>query len=283
MGDAQAQVPLSVRLLLGRGAAQLLADEAGADILHIKGDAVADEFGLDGGSGSDVDVLVRPAHVDRLHAVLIAHGWTVYSTFTYGSPFGHAQTYVHGIWGYLDLHRLFPGIRRDAALAFDTLWEGRMTASFADVAVSVPSLTGQRLILLLNAARSPRPGVVQTLWTDAAGPDRAAVTALADVLDARVALAAATGDLERFRTDRAYALWRVISQGGSRSEEWRARIHAAPTRREQLEIALRAPLVNVEHLEHRLGRAPTTAEIVREFFARPLAAARDVVGRKGRG
>jgi hypothetical protein len=80
----------------------------------------------------------------------------------------------------------------------------------------------------------------------------------------------------------AYRLWRVVAQGGSRADEWRARIEAAPPRGEQLRIALRAPLVNVEHLEHRLGHTPTTVEIVREFFARPAAAARDAIGRRAR-
>jgi hypothetical protein len=279
MTAAQVQIPLSVRLLLARAAVQTLADDAHAQILHIKGDAVDPRLGLRGGSGTDVDILVRPSQVDALHSMLLVHGWTVYSTFTYGSPFEHAQTYTHALWGYLDLHRLFPGIQLDPQLAFERLWVQRDIANFADLPGSVPSLTAQRLILLLNAARSPRPEVVTMLWTDAAADDRAAVSALADVLDARVALAAATGDLERFRADRAYDLWTVITQRGSRTAEWRARVRAASTLRGKLRIVLRAPLVNVEHLEHRLGRPPSRAEIVREFFSRPVAALREALHR----
>ena len=65
---------------------------------------------------------------------------------------------------------------------------------------------------------------------------------------------------------RDYRLWKVVSQGGSRSEEWWARVRAAPNLGAALQVAARAPLVNVDHLAHRLGRRPTRREIVVEFF-----------------
>ena len=52
-------------------------------------------------------------------------------------------------------------------------------------------------------------------------------------------------------------------------EEWVARVWAAPTPGAAIRLALRAPLVNTEHLAHRIGRKPTRLEVLREFVARP--------------
>jgi hypothetical protein len=114
------------------------------------------------------------------------------------------------------------------------------------------------------------------------------MTELVSRLRAEVAFAAATGDLERYRDEREYLLWKVVSQGGPRSLEWWARIRAAPDVRSRVRLVARAPLVNVDHLAHRLGRRPTRWEIVVEFVHRPLVAAREAVpaarGRlRGRG
>src|SRR6478736_287123 len=113
-------VPLEVRLRFGRAAVQVVADRIGVDVLHIKGDAVDPSLRATR-TGTDVDILVRPADVSRVDRAIRREGWVLYSTFMYGSPFGHAQTYLHDSWGYLDLHRAFPGIRLDPAAAFDIL------------------------------------------------------------------------------------------------------------------------------------------------------------------
>ena len=47
---------------------------------------------------------------------------------------------------------------------------------------------------------------------------------------------------------REYALWKAISEGGSRSAEWWGRIRAARTTRETLAVVARAPMVNLEQL-----------------------------------
>jgi hypothetical protein len=118
------------------------------------------------------------------------------------------------------------------------------------------------------------------LWTDASPQARAEVSGLALTLHAEVALAAATGDLERMRGRRTYPLWNVTVNGGTRAQEWWARVRAAPTIGDAAIIVWRAPLVNIEALSHRLGRAPTRAEVVREFFARPLTALRELCRRR---
>ena len=121
MSESQVSVPLPVRLRFGHAAVQHLAGEIGVDLLHIKGAAVDPSLRPGGYAGSDVDVLVRPDHVARLDRAMRQHGWRLYSTFEYGSPFGHAQTYIHDAWGYTDLHRFFPGIRLEPEGAFLSL------------------------------------------------------------------------------------------------------------------------------------------------------------------
>ena len=276
---ASVSIPLAVRLRLARASVQTIADGIGADLLHIKGDMVDEDLNPSAAAGTDVDVLVRPAHIRRMHSALSAHGWTVYSTFVNGSPFGHAQTYKHETWGYLDLHRLFPGIRLDPAQAFETLWTSRVMRDAAGVRCCVPDAIGQALIQLLNTARNPsdrRRGAAAE-WTDATDDRRLAVRELARVLDAQVALAAATGELDAFRDRREHDLWKLISEGGGkRTVEWRARVRAEPTVGGAVLVALRAPRVNVEHLAYQLGRAPTRREIVRAYVARAALALREV-------
>lgn len=264
-----APVPLRVRLRFGRAAVQVVADKIGLDVLHIKGDAadlsLRPEF-----SGTDVDVLVRPAHVAALDRALRARGWRVYSTFVYGSPFGHAQTYLHDAWGYLDLHRWFPGIRVDPEVAFERMWIDSDEVDFAGVGCRVPSIAAQAVLLVLNSARARGSGRDLVLsWTDASPERRAAVDALVEELDARVAFAASTGDLEHYRNQRDYRLWKVVSEGGTRSEEWWARVRSAPSLGAAVLVAARAPFVNVEHLSIELGRAPTCREVAAAFIARP--------------
>jgi hypothetical protein len=274
--ESQVSVPLSVRLRFGHAAIQHLADEIGVDLLHIKGVAVAPELRPHSSRGSDVDVLVRPEHVPRLDRAMRARGWRLYSTFEYGSPFGHAQTYFHEAWGYLDLHRFFPGIRAAPARAFDRLWSDRSTLAIAAVECTVPSVPAQAILLILNAARSRTARQdVPAVWGAADDERRSEIAALVSELDAPVAFSAATGELDRYRGERDYRLWKVISHGGSRSEEWWARVRASPNVAAALRVIARAPLVNVDHLAHHLGRHPTRSEIVAEFFSRPVRALRE--------
>ncbi|WP_344292820.1 nucleotidyltransferase family protein [Agromyces neolithicus] len=277
VNEVGVSVPLSVRLRFGHAAVQHLADEIGVDLLHIKGVAVDPELRSGRDSGSDVDVLVRPGHVDRLDRAMRRHGWRLYSTFEWGSPFGHAQTYLHDAWGYVDIHRFFPGIRLEPGRAFEQFWRDRNEVQIARIGCHVPSVTAQGVLLVLNAARSTngRSVDVRMAWVDASTERRAEMTALVADLDASVAFAAATGELERYRGERDYRLWKIVSEGGSRSAEWWARIRAAPNLGAALRVAARAPRVNVDHLAHRLGRAPTRGEVAGEFFRRPARAVRE--------
>ncbi len=270
-------VPLEVRLRFGRAAVQVVADRIGADLLHIKGDAV-DPSLRPMHLGTDVDILVRPSDVVRLDRAIRLEGWNLYSTFVYGSPFGHAQTYLHDTWGYLDLHRAFPGIRLNPASAFDVLDRDGSVMDEVGVACRVPGIDAQAILLLLTAARSGGPANpdVASIWGQASSSDRERLRRLGEELRARVALAAATGDLEQHRGSRDYPLWKAISEGGSRGAEWWGRIRAASSAREALALIARAPRVNVEHLRIDLGREPTRREVFREFVRRQRHAAAEV-------
>lgn len=272
-------VPLRVRVAVGHAAAQLVADRTGVDVLHIKGPALDDELVWDGREGTDADVLVRPSHAPAYVAALEAEGWELRSHFENSSVFEHSATLWHDLWGYVDVHRYFPGISVDAETAFERLWEDRETQLIADYPCAVPSVVAQVLILVLHAARgggSPRAAEdVRTSWVEASPQRRADVAALCRELRADVAFAAGTGHLDDFRGAREYELWSVVSRGGTRVQEWRARVKAAPTRRAALRVVLRAPLVNVEHLAMVRGHRPSRREVAVEFFARPVRGLRE--------
>jgi hypothetical protein len=148
-------------------------------------------------------------------------------------------------------------------------------------------LAGQALIVILHAARAggtPRSRQdIKAAWDEAPPGRREEVAALVDALQAQIAFAAATGHLEDFRTAREYQLWSVASSGGTRFQEWKARVKAAPSRRAALRLAVRATLVNTDHLAMVRGHRPTKPEIVLEFFARPARGVKEsLLGRGGR-
>lgn len=278
-------IPLSVRLRIGRAAVQTIAGRAGVDVLHIKGDAVDPSLRPDVQGGTDIDVLIRPAHVPAMDRALRAYGWTLYSTFANGSPFAHAQTYTHPVWGYVDVHRLFPGIGREAGSAFELLWRDRGSAVFAETDCAVPSVTAQATVLVLNAARGRSDALedLRRVWFDADEHARARIDALVTELDARTAFDAAIGQLERHRGERDYRLWKAVSENGTRLAEWRGRLAAARTLRARVLLVAKAPLVNTEHLAHELGRRPRAGDVLVEFFARPARGVREVLRRRGDG
>jgi len=262
------------RILFGHAALQRVADVNAVDVLHIKGYAIHPSLTRKARVSTDVDVIVRPSQVDRLMEALQASGWEYRIGFESGSPFGHAATLHHELWGYADIHRHIPGIAITPTAAFDRLWNDRGTTEIAGWACPVPSLTAQRVLVLLHAARSEHriraEGDTELAWGQATDDERRAARGLVQELSADVAFAAALGELERFKHRREYGLWRSVSEGGTRTGEWWGRIVAAGSLRASLHLLLRAPLVNVEHLAAVLGRPPRRLEIVREFFARPL-------------
>lgn len=282
-GLTATSIPLAVRIEMCRAAVQLIADRQGTRLLHIKG-GVLDASIRPIREGTDVDVIVDPARIGDMHRALIARGWSVYSTFDEGSPFGHAQTYWHHDWGYIDLHRRFPGIRLDDSTAFETLWRGHAGGTAAGLAIIVPGLTAQVVLFLLNAARGAQRERDDALAFRRSLPieQLRSIDELIRELDAEVAASVITGELDDWRRRREYLLWRSIVDEGTRSQEWWGRVRAARSAREAAEIVMRAPRVNRSRLAHQLGRTPTRRDLMAAAFRRVQAAARDLLPGRGR-
>lgn len=257
------QIPLDVRLRFSRAAVEVIARGAGVRLLHIKGDTIDASIRAQRRVGSDVDVLVHPAMAGTMHERLVEHGWSVYSTFLDGSPFGHAQTYHHPDWGFLDLHRRFPGIRIGEKTAFELLWTGHGRYDAAGVSCAVPSVDWQAVLFMLNAARGRdrRRAEARDFWQAQPDDERRRRLELVRSLRAEVAFDVTMGELERHRSSREYLLWRSISRRGDRSAEWWGRIIAARTPLEAVRTSLRAPFPNRSKLAHELGREPTLRDI----------------------
>lgn len=284
-------MPTRVRVELAHAAVQRLADGCGVDLLHIKGPAVHPGLRTAPSTGSDVDVVVRPADVDRLMRELDARGWRVETGFESGSAFDHAANLYHPSWGLLDVHRHYPGMDRDPAAAFDVLWARRGSTALAHVPCAVPDPLAQSLVLLLHAART-RTGTggehpdVGPNWHDRTPTERTALRELARATGAEVGLAAATGDLAAHAGSPEAALWEVFAgDPGDRLGEWGARWRAARGPRAKASVAVRSLGVNRYYLAQRLGHDPSRREMTAEF-ARRLGQAATEAGRRvvrGRG
>ena len=279
-------MPLPVRVQLAHAAVQWLAGDSGVDVLHIKGPAVAPGLRPRGGSGTDVDVIVRPDGVERLMDALGRHGWRVETTFDAGSAFDHAANLYHPSWGLLDVHRHYPGMERDPAAAFAVLWERRQHVSSATSGAPCPTRwpSPSSCSSTRRAPATVRPSTPTSRRTGPTAPsaDRRALRELAARTGATVGLAAATGTLHEHAGDPEAALWEVFAHPGDRLDEWHARWRAARGVRAKASVAGRSLAVNRYYLRLRLGHEPTRAEVAREFVRR-LGRAAAELGRKVAG
>ena len=222
-------VPVRVRVEFGHAAVQVVANELGVDLLHIKG--VATDQDLTGpGGGTDADILVRPEHVQTLLPALRSRGWEQRSRFLTGSPFGHAVEMWHAQWGYADLHRFFPGMQGQGW--FDALSDAAELRPLAAIACRVPNRAGRVLVHVLNGVRNGHLDVTReeiTTSLESGASSWAEFDRLVISLDASLALDAALGELDHHRGEPSYDLWRVTLHGGTRTQEWAARVKAAPS------------------------------------------------------
>jgi hypothetical protein len=255
------QAPIAARVHLTHAIVQKLADDRRIDLLHLKGPAVLPGLRAPGRQSSDVDVLVRPSHLFRLVEALELIGFEQRTDFATGSVFAHAANWWHDDWGWVDVHVSWPGVTVGAEEAFDVLVRDSIHRQIAHWECPVPGRTAQRLILVLHSARSGGTSDADHAWGAAEPEEQAAVRALAAELKAEVALAAGIGELELHRSDPTYALWHHFVHGGSRFDEWRARLAAARGVRAKAELLTAATRVNRDHLRMELGRPPTPEEI----------------------
>ena len=277
------EVPLAVRIGFAHAAMQRLADTCGADVLHVKGASV-DPVLARGRNYSDADVLVRPAHVALVLDRLQRHGWVLINSFAYSSPFQHSATLRHEDFGLLDLHRRFPGAGPTPEEAFAELWAERTETVLAGTTCTVPARSAQALLLLLHAARGgssvKAASDIEAVWTSADEAQRDEILAWVDRLDAGLGFSVITGTLDEHKDDPAYDLWRVAARGGTRLEEWLARVRAARGVRAKAGVIARSALVKVEHLTLVRGRPLTRGEVIVEFFDRPVRGVREQLARR---
>ncbi|MDO5663343.1 MAG: nucleotidyltransferase family protein [Brachybacterium sp.] len=266
-------VPDDVRLRLTHGCLELIARRAGVRALHIKGVALHPRLAAGRAPSTDCDLLVDPAGVGACAASLIDGGWEARTRFEHGSVFGHAATYYHPRWGTVDLHRAFPGLDVGAQRAFELLWDRRERIGLGSVDCAVPDLLAQRLILLVHAARDAtgrRGHDVGVAWEELDAEQRAQVEDLAAQLGARVPLAFATGRPDAASGLPGEHLWAALHRDADPTTVWRARLRDARGRsvRETMRVLVSALRVNPDHLELRLGRAPTRREMRQEWWRR---------------
>ena len=272
-------MPTTARVHLAHAVVQHLADTAHADLLHLKGPAVLEGLRDPQRTSFDVDVLVRPGHLARLIRALESHGWDRRTDFATGSPFAHAANWWHADWGWVDVHLAWPGARIPPEQVFDLLARPGATQAIAHVECPVPDRIGQRLVLLLHAARSPGSSDKDWAWDRAPESEQESVRTLAAQLDAEVALAAALGELHLHRTDPDHQLWLHFSEGGDRISEWRARLSAAQGTRARVRLAVSLARVNRDHLRLELGREPTRGDVRRRQRERLRRAATELLAR----
>jgi len=281
-------LPFSVLVEFTHADVQAIAADHGVDLLHIKGHALDPTLRRpwpDASTGElrtsiDADVLVRPSHVNRFAAALNAQGWRRLFDFADGSAFEHAATWGLDGLASLDVHRYFPGIEIDPEQAFDILWSARESIQIAGITCPVPSLTAQRLIVVIHAARgrSRRDAADRgRAWESLSDSEREEIDQLAERLGARVALYAGTGRLASVRGERTYPLWRHLTEGGgSRLDLWWSRVVSAPDTRSAIRIGARMILPNTRRMETHLGRPPTGREIARAYAARVALGVRTI-------
>ena len=281
-GTATGRMPLGARVHLAHAVVEKLAADADVDVLHLKGAAFLPDLRPPGRRSSDVDVLVRPSHLHRLIFALESIGWEQRTDFATGSVFAHAANWWHDYWGWVDVHVIWPGVTIDPEQAYDVLAATAVRHPIAHIPCPAPDRTGQLLVLVLHAARSIGSTDADYAWSRADESERAQVRALAATLRAEVALAAGLGELENFRHDPTYALWRHVSTGGSRLDEWRARLAATPSARARAKLLTDVFRVNRDHLRMELGHAPTRQELRRRQLLRIRRAARELTERRRR-
>lgn len=276
-GGARVAIPLWALLHLTHAVMQAVADDAGVDIVHVKGPSVAPELRTAPRMSMDVDVLVRPAHLPKFLAALREHGWRELTSFAEGSSFAHAANWGHRHWANVDVHRYFPGPRAAHDRVFEALWVSRQLVQIAHTRCAVPDLAAQVLILALHEARAHRGVGSFEAWELSGDERRQEVWALARALGAEVPLAAAVGRLDEYRDRREYLWWKFWSEpesgepGADRLTEWTARLHAARGVRERAAVLGGMLRVNKTHLRLELGHVPSRGEVIREYRHRAAA------------
>lgn len=272
LGDSLAHVPLEVRLKLAHAYFEYQAGLLAADVLHIKGYVFGTDTYPSQRTSSDVDLLVRPSHVDAFLAGLVKDGWEVLSTFESGSIFEHASTIYHPIWGLCDIHRYFPGIGyENPEVAFTQLWEARRYKEMAGIPCATPSLLDSRLLVVIHGARTinvlTHPDILHLKETlESETWDQ--MQERARELDALLAYDTALGDLEKHRKSPYYLMWKSVSEPVPAYVQWWARITRVRGLKNRVRVILQIASINEDSLAMSLGHRPSKQEKRAWFYSR---------------
>lgn len=261
---------LRARVHLAHALIARLLDARGLRGLHVKGYAMSPGVYRTARSSSDVDLLVHPDDAPRIVALLAAHGWKQMADFSEGSIFEHAATLWHDHLGYVDVHRLFPGLGDSPARTFEQLWAERAGRVIAGHPIPVPSLDHQRLVVVVHAARDPSRGLsdVAHLRNTLSEEEWGDLREQARVLDAAAAWHLATGEDAAGMDEHDLTLFTALRDQESGMDMFSTRWQAADTARERASLLLHTIPVNRPHLQMRLGHPPTRREILQEQWTR---------------
>lgn len=269
-GPSGLQVPLQARIMLSHAHLQHLAQEADLDILHIKGYIFGSDTYPRDRASTDVDVLVRPQHLEAFIEATRQAGWKAVTSFASGSDFHHAMTIYHPVWGLADIHRSFPGLGLGTAQAFEALWSQRRLKKMGGFPCQTTSLVDSWLLVYIHSARSTldfKPDV-RYLNSLLSSRQREAVAQRVEQLGAELAYAAALGTLDRYSDHPDYLFWKAASEPTTEVTRWYARVKNAPTFTEKLRTFLDIIFVNRDHLAMKLGHEPSAQEVCQHFFSR---------------
>ena len=267
---APPSLDFEVRVRLAYARITHLLDRVGIRGLHVKGYATEPGVYPEHRRSSDVDLLVHPADATAVIELLHAHAWEPVADFSEGSIFQHAATLWHDQLGYVDVHRLFPGLGASPEAAFDALWSEHAHLVIAGRPVPVPSPRHQRLVVIVHAARDPfRGGLdVRHIRESLPAESWAALREEAHRLHAGAAWHVATGEAADGVDSRQLTLFAALHESQSGLELFRTRWQSAATARERAVLVARTIPVNRPHLQMRLGRPVTRADLWREQRAR---------------
>lgn len=269
-GENYQEVPLKARIMLSHAHLQRLATLAEVDLLHIKGYIFGQDTYPATRTSTDVDILVRPHHIDSFVRAVENAGWKVLTTFKTGSDYHHAMTIYHPTWGLADVHRAFPGLGSDSGTAFNRLWEQRRAKTIAGYPCFTTSLVDSRIVVYIHAARStsPRKPDVEYLNQLLTKEEKHLLEERVFELEAMLAYSAAQGTIDDYASHPDYLLWRTASQKTSDMTRWYARVKTAPGFIAKIRTVLDIFKVNRDHLAMELGHSPSKQEIRQKFLSR---------------
>lgn len=254
------------------GMMSVLARENGVDLLHIKGHAAPEDFYREGRPSSDADVLVRPHQASEFVRVLNNNGWKTVTSFNSGSIFQHAAALWHKTWGYVDVHRSFPGFSIPDEIAFEALWSSRNSKTIANQPCYVPDRLDHALIILVHSSRDPSRGRTDADFViNALSKNLTNLNQRVQEFGAHTPYAIATaqtGGVESVKENSDYRLWSALAHGDDRLELLKGRLEAADGLLAKAKVLLGSFIVNRDHLEMRLERSPKLQDYVAEMLAR---------------